>query len=347
MKRIALLLSIIIAILACSCSQQVSQPSPYAHAKASTETKALHSTDLSSFARWEFKAEPQFEDSDVYGAVRSWRSISIVENSADLGYYTPGKWIFSVRGFNEQDQIIGEGDSGEVFLSTDRDNAVAIAVHSVIGEGEGDVYVDVSMQTLPNVTFNVSYSAVTFEDGEAVIGEPVDASPRFYRSTSAGTSTWQGYVRDLPSGTYVFHISVSDSESAIAGEAVEVKVLPGVRTDIEGNLTPGSFVTSSMSITTYGNIRGRITSADYDEDAGCTVIPENEVRTTLSWEVQSGVEPASYRWFVDGKRQAGETSSTFVFQPSNGAGEYTVSCIAMGRMSGESTSASMLVRFLP
>ncbi len=346
MKRIVLLLSILIIL--CSCSQQVEEASPYAHVVASTQTKALQSTDLSAFTRWEFKAEPLFEDNDVYGAVRTWRTISIEDDSADLGYYTPGEWNFSVRGFNSQDQVVGEGESGGVFLSTDSDNLVSIHVHSSLGEGKGDVYVDVSMQTLPNLTFTVAYAPVTFEDGTAVIGATVDAPPRFYRSTSSGRSVWQGYVKDLDSGTYVFYISVEDSEgTTIAGEAVEAKVLPGIRTDIEGSLTPGSFVLSNMSITTYGTIRGRIVSEDFDGESGCTVIPPDDVRTTLSWENEYGVEPASFRWFVDGKRQAGETSSTFVFQPANGVGDYTVSCIAVGRMSGESTSGSMLVRFLP
>ena len=199
MKRIALLLSIIIAILACSCSQQVSQPSPYAHAKASTETKALHSTDLSSFARWEFKAEPQFEDSDVYGAVRSWRSISIVENSADLGYYTPGKWIFSVRGFNEQDQIIGEGDSGEVFLSTDRDNAVAIAVHSVIGEGEGGAFLKAYSEKNDDWLEKKGLVAsffVSLPDKDFVSEEMI----RAIRNRAAGVRYRRQWGREMPEG---------------------------------------------------------------------------------------------------------------------------------------------------
>ena len=346
MKRILPMLAILLVL--CSCTQQVEETGRYAHVSASTETKVITSSDLSVYDHWEFKAEPQFEDPDMYGAVTSWRTLSVSENVADLGYYTPGEWLFSVRAYNSQDRIIAEGNSGNVFLSADRDNTVAILLDNVLGEGRGDVYINVSIQTLPNLTLSVSYSTVTYEDGEPVIGDPVESTTRFTKGARSGRTTWQGYVRDLPSGTYVFYVSVEDAEETVAGQAVEVKVLPGIRTDVEGTLTPGAFVNGGLEISTYAIIDGQIASEDYDEEAGCVVSPENEIRTTRTWDTVSGAEPASYRWYVDGKRQVGATTRTFTFTPPTGKyGEYTISCIAMGRMSGESTSAGVLVRYLP
>lgn len=350
MKRI-LPLFIILVILLASCVQEVEkaeETSPYAHASAATETKVLTSVDLSAYSTWEFKAEPLFEDDDLYGAVRTWRALSVTDGSADLGYYTPGEWNFSVRAFNSQGQKVGEGQSGGVFLAAGAENTVAITMENSFGEGSGDVYLNASIQTMPGISLAVSYAAVTFEEGAAVVGNPVEAPQRFNRSTGSGRTTWQGYVKDLPSGTYVFYVSVVDSEQeTVAGQAIEVKVLPSIRTDIEGTLTPGSFINGSLSISTYNSTEGKIVSDDYDETIGCVVIPENEVRTDLSWEVLAGVSPVSYRWYVDGKRQIGVTTSTFSFAPANGPGEYMVSCVATGRMSGESTSGSVLVRYLP
>jgi hypothetical protein len=344
MKRILPLL--IILVILCSCAEQDVGPR-YAHVSASTETKVLIATDLSAYDRWEFKAEPKFEDPDVYGAVTSWRALDISDNMADLGYYTPGLWLFSVRAFNSQNRLIAEGNSGEVYLSADQDNSVTILLHNSLGEGLGTVYLNVAIQTLPGISLSVSYSTVTIEDEVVTIGEPVDATSRFTRGAKSGTTTWQGYVRDLPSGTYVFYVSVEDSEGTVAGQALEVKVLPGIRTDIEGTLTPGSFVQGNMQIVTYGVIDGKIVSPDYDEELDVVIIPETDIRTTLSWETQVGTEPSSYRWYVDGKRQVGATSKTFTFTPAAGFGDYVVSCIAIGRVSGESTSAGILVRYLP
>lgn len=130
----------------------------------------------------------------------------------------------------------------------------------------------------------------------------------------------------LDAGRYIFSFNIETKTTAgewkrIGGQTVSVTIIGGEQTEIRGSVTAESYIVSGIVITVPGSISGSI-------DGKGQVVSVASDTVTLSWyqtdneKENSSEKPVSFEWYVEGVKQA-ENSSTFVFScPQSETGEY-------------------------
>lgn len=130
----------------------------------------------------------------------------------------------------------------------------------------------------------------------------------------------------LDAGRYMFSFNIETKTSTgewkkIGGQTTSVTIIGGEQTEIRGSLAAESYIVSGIVITVPGTISGSINGKGQ-------VISTASKSVTLSWyqtdneKENSSEKPVSYEWYIEGVKQA-ENSSTLVFScPQNETGDY-------------------------
>ncbi len=183
---------------------------------------------------YQYKAEAQWQGDNIHGATvdnqgnPSWESIGYSNNSLNIGYFSPGQWVFGIRILNGQ-TVIYEGFSGVVSIANSS-VSVPIVVNKLVTDAvAGSVRVSITAPTMQGEALGISYK---LESNETITVDSNDITA----TSDNGRTTFESTVSDLAAGCYTFFLSHPAGGS---GATVTVDLRLGEMAVISGHLDNG------------------------------------------------------------------------------------------------------------
>lgn len=158
-------------------------------------------------------------------------------DNVDLGWFTQGKWLFTVKAANGNGHVLYVG-SWEGYVSAASSNSITISMEENT-EDVGHIRLDVSSITLPNPRIVVTYNKVWNGDGEHVLldaqGETGDGLT--LRSESNGYTFYSTPDFILPAGAYWIKVQLWNGNELFSGEVLDTYIVPSETAVISGVFT--------------------------------------------------------------------------------------------------------------
>lgn len=290
MKRIFWILILIIVLLS-SCEQKEAGLVPVCLSFGIE--KGFSGEDSDSFSYW-FKAVPE-DGEHAYGGVTNWTEITVVDNSANIGYFSQGKWTFYVEKRGQNGSLY-EGSSDCFVVKTALLNINVFLRRINVGSSFEELFsVSCPCSNPQQCQINCSYMkagnpswevfgnwARTCETDKAVFTNKKDLTEGYY------IFRFSYYVNDVQTGGETFAMYL-DKEQVISGEIASVL-----------NISDDAIVINNVT-------------EDITAKAG-------SVKTFVC----NGVLDF-YKWYVNGILQEGCSSSVFSLTVNDGQ-TYNVKC---------------------
>lgn len=187
------------------------------------------------------------------------------------------------------------------------------------------------------------------ETPDLVAKDKTDADGRSYTVYEGGIDAGQYLVRVL---LYAKNeVTSGESDKIIAGQQIALKVVGGETTTVVGTFVPEKYISTALALNVAPEVAGSVKLATEGEDDVFEIVSDNLVASSvqLKYVPQNEVENLEYQWYVNGDLVAGETNSTFTFQPAK-YGDNKITCYVFGHQNGnfgKQASATQVVRVMP
>lgn len=296
--------------------------------------KALYATVDTATAYYTYTATPLFTLSapaEIVG-VRSTEYNYGAVGSANLGYFTAGRWTFHVYAYNAAGFLLREGETTVYLRRTTSGiaNTVALTLTRSVSR-KGNIRF---VFTTNDVSADGSRVGLSWSYNQGSFTSETIKTPASHSDNSA---TYDFTLENMQSGTYTFRISLYDGTVRIGGTTVSTYILgssPVARTtELTGQIYPAEHLSVAFSLDIPEPITGTVGSY--------TVAGRVNTATTFTWTTQSGT-PVTYVWYRDGVEVQRSASNTYTWTPT-APGAYTMTCVGLSSSGLESGSAVCLL----
>ncbi len=305
-----------------------------ANSKALTDTVNVAITD------YKYTATPNFtlqNPSSIYGVQSTQKSIG-PDSAVSLGYFTQGNWHFHLYGYNDQGQMVTEGEVDWYLKKSlgSVENAIPVILNlSTANEGSLKVVVATQAVSSGNQTLKVRLQ----HSGENVFTDAATYTAN-QGTVQNNILTWDKTISNLTSGRYEVEIQIFNDNVQIAGEALTVVIVDDAVTTIAGQVYASSFVHGNFAVTVPGIIIG---NAGENLQTAALNVSRAFTWTTDALQTTGTIE--KYEWYVDGVLQqtvngVANKSWTHTFTT---VGQFNVTCIARNASGTEAGYSNVLV----
>ena len=157
-------------------------------------------------------------------------------DNVDLGWFTQGRWLFSVKAANRDGDVLYIG-SWEGYVSAASDNSITISMEEN-AEDVGKIAFDVMSITVPMPRVVVTYTKVWNGDGEHVLLDTGgDGRGLTMTSNKEGYSFYTTPELILPAGAYWLKVQLWNGDELFSGEVLDTYIVPRKTTTISGVFT--------------------------------------------------------------------------------------------------------------
>lgn len=311
----------------------------------SLTTDSVYTAGLTP-ASYEYKAICT-STSGAHGEVSSWTTLSVSESSATISKIDRGSWTIHVRAKNSSGGVILQGQAS-IDLTQSNHTLVITLKNSIT---------DYSVASPSNVTVSIGVTVPSLSDGQVVVryttlanvgnlnatgtgGNSVSMTKKANYSTSisgssivattasSGNTAYYGSVNLAP-GLYVLQVLYKDSSEVAAGQTMAIHVEEKAPFAINGTLTSGEYIDLELSPI---SISSNDIELSFSTEPDCVSGGHIGAAVSYTGTVTSPV----YKWYVNGILDAGQTGATYTSTNTYASGEYAVSCIVSGTVSGQS-----------
>ena len=342
MKRITMaLLAAVLLVLAISCSgdgavsyTDGASPVEVCFALTETDDRALYAAVNTETSYYTYTATPLFslaQPAEIVGT-RSTEYNYGATGSANIGYFTAGRWTFHVYAYNAAGFLIREGETTVYLRKTTSGIANTVAVtltRSVSRKG------NIHFRFVTNdVSASGSKIGISWSYNQGSFNSETYKTPV---SHSDNVATYDFSLENMQSGTYTFKISLYDGTVRIGGTTMSTYILgsnPVTKTtDVTGHIYPAEHLSVSFSLDIPEPITGSV--------GNYSVIGAVNTATTFTWTTATG-SPVTYVWYRDGAEVQRSSSRTYTWTPA-APGAYTITCVGLSASGLESGSAVCLL----
>ena len=287
-----------------------------------------------------YKATPQWTAKSVTGSTGGsfirLSSSSYSDGQLSLGQFKAGEWRFDVE-VRKIDSARSESDWTVLFTGSATSDIERGSVSATVTV-EVDVEMDLSIDTRNTTTVDFEVSVPTggtivinYEGPGDISGTVADTE--MTATDSEGWTLYSVTLTDMPSGEYTFTVEYQLNGDFISTSIIDVAALAGETAAITGSI-----------------------SAEEDNDADTvevTLILQMPDFTMSLFQdgysfictvTDSTSDDISYRWYVNGVQQSGQTGTGFVLT-GDAPGAYDVTCTAS--MEGRACSMTQSVTVAP
>lgn len=330
------LIYLLIAITLISCDNTTADGVGFVRLVAVAD-KSIDVIDSGRIERYEYTAEPLFENKEkIYGET-DWLEVEANEKSSALiGPFTQGLWRFNLRALSLQGYVMWTG-AGEGYIGASTDSVIPITMNRVDGTG----YISFRL-SVPEYTSDISSPVVKIDNADIT---PV------WTETGRGTGTieFSATVEGVQVGWHSVTVQVTAGGTTV-GEAAAVEISNGNYSFIRGSFAIGEYVEAYLKLDAPEAARSEIRNADG------TAITSDDMKKgesrTYTYALTSGRDTATVSWYINGEFQ--KSGKTYTFTPT-ATGVFEISALsryyaesAMGEgWIEESTSSSITVYVEP
>lgn len=310
----------------------------YCGVTLSLDTKALEASDTRSI-KYSYRAVPMWhQGTAIAGERTNWGDLDLDgESEVYLGTFTCGSWQFYIRGISSNSGLtVVEGSSGNVTLQKPEETVGVTAKSTTSAYGSVRVQVRSHKVALEGTYLRCTFRNIV--DGK--LGDEIDVSDSV---TSAdlgnGSILHSGLLEGMAQGVYMFSMQVRniETEDLIAGESISVLVTGDEVVTISGEILGAGTAGAVFVIDALTTLDGEIMSSE-----------EGKVGTpiTFVWTAEPNVyeKALEWVWTIDGDVK--ETSSATLTWIPDDAGDHSVTCVAIGKKTGEVGNSHFTVRVL-
>ena len=309
----------------------------------SLTTDSVYTAGLTP-ASYEYKAICT-STSGAHGEVSSWTTLSVSESSATIRKIDRGSWTIHVRAKNSSGGVILQGQAS--IDLTQSNHTLAITLKNSI--------TDYSVASPSNVTVSIGVTVPSLSDGQIVVryttlanvgnlnatgtgGNSVSMTKKANYSTSisgssivattasSGNTAYYGSVNLAP-GLYVLQVLYKDSSEVTSGQTMAIHVEEKAPFAINGTLTSGEYIDLELSPIT---ISSNDIELSFSTEPHCVSGGHIGAAVSYTGTVTSPV----YKWYVNGILDSGQTGATYTSTATYSDGEYAVTCLVSGTVSG-------------
>lgn len=157
-------------------------------------------------------------------------------DNVDLGYFTQGKWRFSVKATNSDGDVLYLG-SWIGYIAAGNNNSILISMEEN-SEAVGYLSFDVASITVPLPRIVVSYTKVWNGDSEhLLLDTSSDARGLEMTTNKNGYTFYKTPPIALPTGAYWLKVQLWSDTNLFSGEVLDTYIVPKKTTDITGVFT--------------------------------------------------------------------------------------------------------------
>ena len=157
-------------------------------------------------------------------------------NNVDLGWFTQGKWLFSVKAANNDGDILYVG-SWEGYVSAAATNSIVISMEEN-AEDVGYLAFDIASITVPLPRIVVTYSKIWNGSGEHLLLDTGgDGRGLTMTNNKDGYTFYRTPNLTLPAGAYALKVQLWSGEDLFSGEVLDTYIVPRKTSTIEGVFT--------------------------------------------------------------------------------------------------------------
>ena len=208
----------------------------------SDETKALYSDHNTSYEYFLLTTEYLSDRRDGSSITGVFDSVKIKAGSdgsrtgVDLGFFTQGRWKFSVKASNSDGDVLYLG-SAEAYITAGGTNAVTISMQENVEE-VGKIVLDALSLTVPLPRIVISYTKVWNDSGEQVLLDTgADGKGLVMTDQTNGYTSYKAPEIIMPSGAYWIKVQLWSGETLFSGEVLDIFIVPRKTTTISGIFT--------------------------------------------------------------------------------------------------------------
>ena len=338
--------------LFCSCSQamdstrttDVSISLMMEEAPRDLSTDSVYSTGLVATS-YEYKAT-HAANATAPGTQSSWTTLDYNGSSATLSEMALGNWTISVRAKNSTGGVIYQG-SATVPVSKSNNSFTLTLKNSITDYAAGasaaavTVSIGVTVPTLSSGTISVRYTTLANASNLNASGTggtsvsmssianrktTISGTGISYSTVSTNNKAYYGSVNLTP-GFYVIQVLYKDSGTVVAGQTMAIHVEELTPFAINGTLSSGEYIelTSSNVSISNNNIPVSFSTAPAGYTGG---------HITATATYSGTVTSPTYKWYVNGVLDSGQTSASYTSTNTASAGQYSVTCVVKGTING-------------
>lgn len=157
-------------------------------------------------------------------------------DNVDLGWFTQGKWRFSVKAANKDDDVLYLG-SWEGYISASTSNSVVISMEENT-EDVGYISLDVASITVPIPRIVVTYEKIWNGSGEKVLLDTAsDGRGLISTDSNDGYTFYTTPNLMLPAGAYTLKVQLWSGDQLFSGEVLDTYIVPRKTSTISGIFT--------------------------------------------------------------------------------------------------------------
>lgn len=279
--------------------------------------KSIDVIDSGRIEKYEYTAEPLFENKEKIKGETDWLEVEANEQSSALiGPFTQGLWRFNLRALSLQGYVMWTG-TGEGYIGASTDSIIPITMNRADGTG----YINFRL-TVPEYTSDISTPVIKIDD--------TAVTPVWTESgRGTGTIEFTATIGDIKVGWHSVTVQVTAGGTTV-GEAAAVEISNGNYSFIKGSFAIGEYVEAYLKLDAPEAARSEI------RNAGGTAITSDDMKKgdsrTYTCALTSGRDAAAVNWYINGEYQ--RTGKTFTFTPT-ATGVFELS--ALSRYYAEST----------
>ena len=161
-------------------------------------------------------------------------------DNVDIGWFTQGKWKFSVKAKNADGDTLYFG-GWEGYLSASGTNSITVSMEEN-AEDVGYLIFDAASMKVPLPRIVISYTKVFNGSGEQILLDTAgDGKGLVISSDDTGYSTYRTDRLTLPAGAYWLKVQLWSGDDLFSGEVLDTYIVPKKETTISGVFTITGF----------------------------------------------------------------------------------------------------------
>lgn len=156
--------------------------------------------------------------------------------NVDLGYFTQGKWRFSIKATNTDGDILYLGEA-KTYITAGKANSVTVSLREN-NEDVGKIVLDTVSIEVPLPRIVVTYTKVWNGDGEKTLLDTAsDGKGLEMERLKTGYMTYKTPEIIMPSGAYWIKVQLWSGTDLFSGEVLDTFIVPRKTTTISGVFT--------------------------------------------------------------------------------------------------------------